>query len=151
MHRPPHSTWFDHPNNILLGVKVMKVWITPFAQYMFWNNLVLCFSVSVTDQVSHPYKITDRIIVLFLILYISRAVNVKWIHATVLIYGYVLPSNFYFAMYQWPYYMLTVRNLCVRSDRKFWAQWYFSLRRFKQTSFLLLNPTDWVLVQMFLS
>jgi len=39
----------------------------------------------------------------------------------------------------------------VRSDRTFWAAWYFPLHIRKPTSSWLFNPKDWVLVQMFLS
>jgi hypothetical protein len=34
---------------------------------LFSNTLSLCYSLSVRDQVSHPYKTTDRIMVLYIL------------------------------------------------------------------------------------
>jgi hypothetical protein len=33
-----------------------------FLKTLFWNILSLCSSLSVGDQISHPYKTTSRII-----------------------------------------------------------------------------------------
>jgi hypothetical protein len=37
---------------------------------LFSNTLSLCFSLNVGDQVSHPYKTTSKIIVLYILIYI---------------------------------------------------------------------------------
>jgi hypothetical protein len=73
MPRPPHSPWFDLPNNIRWWVQIMKlpiVQLSPFPCYffplgpnillstLFPNTLSLCSSLNVRDQVSHPYKTT---------------------------------------------------------------------------------------------
>jgi hypothetical protein len=78
MTRPSHVAGFDHPNNIYWSVQVMKLLIMQsspaslrFLPLMFKyspqlpvsNILSLCSSVNVRDQVSHPYKATEKIIV----------------------------------------------------------------------------------------
>jgi len=37
---------------------------------LFSNNNIICSSPMVTDQVSHAYKITDKIIILYIIIFI---------------------------------------------------------------------------------
>jgi hypothetical protein len=52
LHAPPISfSRFDYPNNILLST-------------LFSDTLSLCSSLSVRDQVSHPYRTTGKITVL---------------------------------------------------------------------------------------
>jgi hypothetical protein len=68
----PHSShppWLDNPNNILWSTQIMKLLImqsspgsrhflprrTKYSQHPVLQNL-LCSSLSVRDQVSHPYK-----------------------------------------------------------------------------------------------
>ena len=41
-----------------------------FLSTLFSNTLNLCFSLNVTDQVSHPYKTKDNIIVLYILIFI---------------------------------------------------------------------------------
>jgi hypothetical protein len=40
-----------------------------FLSTLFSNTLSLCFSLNVTDQVSHPYRTTDKIIVLYILIF----------------------------------------------------------------------------------
>jgi hypothetical protein len=70
---PPHSPWFDLPNNIWWWVEIMKlpiVQLSPFFSYfiplgsnilttLFSDTLRLCPSFNVREQVSHPYKTQD--------------------------------------------------------------------------------------------
>ena len=80
MHRPPNSSRFDHPNNIGWAVQIIKLLImslSPLPRYLvpprtkysvstlFSNTLSLRSSLSVSDKVSHPYKTTGKIIVLY--------------------------------------------------------------------------------------
>jgi hypothetical protein len=84
MPRPPHSPWLDLPNDIWGWAQIMKlltVQLPPFPRHvtssllgpnillriLFSNTLSLCSSLSVTDQVSHPYKSTGRIMVLYIL------------------------------------------------------------------------------------
>ena len=38
---------------------------------LFWKTLSLRSSLNVSDQVSHPYKTTDKIIVLYILIFTS--------------------------------------------------------------------------------
>jgi hypothetical protein len=82
--RPPHSPWFDLPNNICDDY---KLWCSPLCNLLhspltssflgphillitlFSNTLSLCSSPNVRDQVSHPNKITGRIMVLYILIF----------------------------------------------------------------------------------
>ena len=80
MLRSSHSSRFNHPNNIWLGVLIIKLLCMYFLlssctpsilgpnillSTILSNNLSLRFSPNVSDQVPHPYKTTDKIIVLY--------------------------------------------------------------------------------------
>jgi hypothetical protein len=80
MPRPSHSSRFDYLNNIRWWVQVLKFPLcsllhSPVASSLlgpnillstlFSNTLSLCSSLNVRDQVSHPYKTTGKIIVLY--------------------------------------------------------------------------------------
>jgi hypothetical protein len=73
MSRPPHSPSFDLPNDILGWVQALhcatySVLPSPYPTLvLFSNTLSLCSSLSVRDQVSHPYKTTGRIMVLYIL------------------------------------------------------------------------------------
>jgi hypothetical protein len=43
---------------------------------LFSNTLSLCYSLNVTDQVSHPYKITGRITVLYILTF--KSLDSRW-------------------------------------------------------------------------
>jgi hypothetical protein len=71
---PPHSSWFDHPN--IWWVQIIKCLITSssplppyivppysFLSTLLPNTLSLRSSLTVGDQVSHPYKTKGKIIV----------------------------------------------------------------------------------------
>jgi len=77
MPRPSHSRFY-HPNDIGWGVQIIKLISMQFSllpchlvplmpsillNALFSNTLSLCSSLSVSDQVSHPYKTTGKIIV----------------------------------------------------------------------------------------
>ena len=85
MPRPSHSSWLDHPNNTGWGVKVIKLLIMLFSPLLFTslllgsniflstlflNTLSLRSSLNVNDQVSHPYKTTGRILVLYILIFV---------------------------------------------------------------------------------
>ena len=74
--RPSHSSRFDLPNNIELGVQIIKLLLCIFLHSpvtssvldpnvilstLLTNTLSLRSSFGVTDQVSHPYKTTFRL------------------------------------------------------------------------------------------
>ena len=80
---PPHSSWSDHPNNLgeqytassslscsLLHSPNTLTLLGPniFLSTLFPNALSLRFSLSVTDQVSHPHKTTSNITVLYILI-----------------------------------------------------------------------------------
>jgi len=60
----PHSSQFDHLNNIGWGVQIVNLLSTIFS-----NTLSLHSAVTVNDQVSHPYKTTGQIIALYILNY----------------------------------------------------------------------------------
>jgi hypothetical protein len=81
--RPPHSASFDLPNDIWGWVQIMKLltvqlptfscyFIPLRSKYSPWNS-VLKHSVysffNVRYQVSHPYKTTDRIMGLYILIF----------------------------------------------------------------------------------
>ena len=81
---PSHSSWFDHPN--IWGVQIIKCLIMlslPLPRYLtllgpngLLSTLVLkilslCSSLNVGDKVSHSYKIKGKIIVLYILTFIS--------------------------------------------------------------------------------
>jgi hypothetical protein len=76
MSRPPHSPWFNHPNNVRWGSS--SLWsvlhdpssslLRPYILFstLFCKTLSLCSSLKVRDQVSHPYSTTGKIAVLYI-------------------------------------------------------------------------------------
>jgi hypothetical protein len=79
MSRPPHPPWFNHPNNIkwrssslcsflhdpsssVLGPNILL-------NNLFSKTLSLCSSLKVRDQVSHPYRTTGKITVLYILIF----------------------------------------------------------------------------------
>jgi hypothetical protein len=83
MSSPPHPPWFNYPNNIrrryrswssslcnflhdpsssLLGPNI-------FLNTLFSKTLSLCSYPKVRDQVSHPYSTTDKITVLYILIF----------------------------------------------------------------------------------
>ena len=84
MPRPSHSYWFYHLYYIGWGVQIIKFLLCSFLyspltssllgpnvllNTLFSNTLSLRSSLSVSDQVSHPYKTTCRIIVLCILIF----------------------------------------------------------------------------------
>jgi len=84
MPRPSLSSRFDHPNHIWWRVQISKfliMWFYPLPCYLslfgpnillstlFSNTLSLRSSLNVSDQVSHPYKTTDKIWVLYILIF----------------------------------------------------------------------------------
>jgi len=81
MSRPSHSARFDHPNNIwwVQISKVLIMYFTPLSCYfaplrpkysLFSNIFRLRSSLNVIEQVSHPYKMQGKIIVLCILIFI---------------------------------------------------------------------------------
>jgi hypothetical protein len=76
---PIHSPWLNHSNFTWRRVQVMKLLIVYFLQprtssllgpnilfsILFWNTFSLCSSINIRDQMSHPYRTTGKIIVLY--------------------------------------------------------------------------------------
>ena len=84
MSRPSHSSRFYNPNNIWWGIQVINllvIYFSPLPCYLaplrpnillgtlFSNTLNLRSSLSVCDQVSHPYRTTGNIIVLYILIF----------------------------------------------------------------------------------
>ena len=80
----PHDySRFDHPNNIGWGVYIIKLLICSFhfpatssllgpnilLSALFLNNLTLYSSLIMSDEVSHPYKTTGIIIILYILIF----------------------------------------------------------------------------------
>jgi len=81
--RPSHSFWFDNRSNIWWGVQIFKSLLcsllhSPVTSYRlgpniffsthFLNTLSLCLPLNLTDQLSHPYKTTCKIIVHYILI-----------------------------------------------------------------------------------
>ena len=66
MPRPCHSSRFDHQNNIWWGVHIIKLLI----MYFSLPPVTLRSSLNVSDHVSHPYKTTDKILVMYSLIFI---------------------------------------------------------------------------------
>jgi hypothetical protein len=80
MPRPSHPPWLHHSNYTWKRIQVMKLFIMQFSptscrfislhsnilSSLFSNSLNLCSSLNVKDQVSHPYRTTGKIIVLYI-------------------------------------------------------------------------------------
>jgi hypothetical protein len=68
---------FDHLHNIGWGVQIIKLLTITSSllgpnillNTLFSNTLSLRSSLNVSDQVSHPYKITGKIIVLWIVIF----------------------------------------------------------------------------------
>ena len=85
MPRPSHSSWCDHANNSWWGLQFMKLLFmqsSPLPCYSFpygpnifptttFSNTVSLYpSLSVTDHVSHSYKTTGKLIILYIWIFI---------------------------------------------------------------------------------
>jgi hypothetical protein len=76
-----HPLWLDHSNYVWRRVQVMTLLImqSPITSSLlgpnillstlFSNTLNLCSSLNVRDQVSHPYRTTGKIIVLYILIF----------------------------------------------------------------------------------
>jgi hypothetical protein len=79
---PYHPPCYDHDINNMWSLQVMKIIVqsppasrhflplrtTCFPQHLFSHTLKLCPSLSMRDQVSHPYEITGKIIILCILI-----------------------------------------------------------------------------------
>jgi hypothetical protein len=76
---PISSSLTYHSNYNGWRVQVMKLLIMQFPsvslyskyspQHLFWNTLSLCSSLNVRDGVSHPYRTSGKIIVLYILIF----------------------------------------------------------------------------------
>ncbi len=81
---PSHSSRFYQTDNIGWAVQIIKLLIMQFPPLpcylvrlglnillstLFWNTLSLHFSLNISDQVSHPYKTTGKIIILYILIF----------------------------------------------------------------------------------
>ena len=81
---PSHSSRFHHPHNIGWGVQIFSFSLcsllhSPITSFLlgpnillntiFSNTLSFHSSLNVSDQVSHPYKTTGKIIVLYILIF----------------------------------------------------------------------------------
>jgi hypothetical protein len=81
---PSHSPWLDHSNyvseqhtlwrNSLCSFEQPLIILTMFGpnillSTLFWNTVSPCSSLHVRDQVSHPYKTTSSLIVLYILIF----------------------------------------------------------------------------------
>jgi len=101
---PFHSPWFDYPNNISERYRPLSCSLCSFLHSpltssllgpntlpdaLFPNTLSLRSSLNVSDQVLHPYKTTDKITVVcilvftFLGLLTKSALNLRHIWRTI--------------------------------------------------------------------
>ena len=81
MTHPSHSSRFDHPKNMgenrslisslcsFLHSHIISSLLNPniLLSTLFSNTLSLCSSLTVSDQVLHPYKTIDKIIVMYIL------------------------------------------------------------------------------------
>ena len=82
---PSHSSRIDHPNNMGEEVGSLSSSLCSFLQFpvtlsllgpnillntLFSNTLNLHSSLKVSDQISHPFKTTGKIIVLYIIFFV---------------------------------------------------------------------------------
>jgi hypothetical protein len=85
--RPFHSSQFYHPHNIVGGVQIINLLNMKFAPLLcyliplrpnillntlFSDTLSLRSSLNISDQVSHPYNTTGRIIILYILICVGR-------------------------------------------------------------------------------
>jgi hypothetical protein len=87
MPRPSHSSWFDHHNNIWCSsplcslVKIpatsSHLGLNSLFSTLFSNALSLCSSLSVRDQLAHPYKTTGKIVCILIIKLLERSCEDK--------------------------------------------------------------------------
>jgi hypothetical protein len=87
---PSHPPWLDHSNYTWWRVQVMKLsptshhFISLWSKYSLQHPVLkhnLCSSLNVRDQISHPYRTTGKIIILYtLILCFSEGLWQRSIH-----------------------------------------------------------------------
>jgi hypothetical protein len=70
-----HPPWSYHSNNIWWSIQVVKLFIMQsspdphhFLSTLFSNTLNLCSLLNVREQVSHPYKTTHKIMVMYILI-----------------------------------------------------------------------------------
>ena len=60
------------PRYVVFSISLLTSYLTDpntFLSTLFSNTLSLCSSLNISDQVSHPYKTTGRIIVLYILIF----------------------------------------------------------------------------------
>jgi hypothetical protein len=73
MPHPSHPPWLHHSNyklwNSSLRSFLQSLFGPNILNILFSNTLSLCSSLNVRDQVSHPYRTTGKIIVLYILIF----------------------------------------------------------------------------------
>jgi hypothetical protein len=99
---PLHPPWLDHSNYIWRKVRVMTLPSMQFSpsfyvssvfcpnillNILFSNTFSLCSSLNVRVQVSHPYKTTGKITVLYILLF--TLLNSSYMYTYIYIHEYI--------------------------------------------------------------
>jgi hypothetical protein len=79
MPSPPHNPWLHHPSNIWLRLQIMmlplyRIFSSPMPNYLpqhlCLHSLSPIASLHVTDQALHPYKTNNKIMIVYIPMFI---------------------------------------------------------------------------------
>jgi hypothetical protein len=94
-----HQPWLDHSNYTWRSVQVMKLLIMQFSptschfirrtpnillSVLFSNTLSLCSSLNIRERVSHTYRTTGKIIVLYILIFMFLDSRRDWMAASII-------------------------------------------------------------------
>jgi hypothetical protein len=86
---PSQPSWLDHSNYTWRREQIMNLLIMQFSLFgpnilprtLFSDTLSLCSSLNVRDRVSHRYRLTDKIMVLYILMFMfydARGEDIFW-------------------------------------------------------------------------